>query len=151
MSQRRSKTARSARPASPKAGKGPAAGRKSLDEVEFSEEDAAFLGQIRGFYKVFPAAEVDEETGELYVDPELLEVMTLALRYASTLNGAPARCRKKACQGGRCHMHIEADGDGICGDGVCNGGIGERTMDDAARMLGFLIEVGKRYAPWAFA
>ena len=141
----RSKTARPAKPASPKAGNGPAAGRKSLDEVEFSEEDAAFLRQIPGFYKEFPAAEVDEETGELYVIPELEEVMTLAMRFASTLNGAPARCRNQQCSKGRCHLRIEDNGDG-----VCHGGIGERTMDDAAKMIGFLIEVSKHYCPWAF-
>ncbi|MBA3447875.1 MAG: hypothetical protein H0T56_09765 [Pseudaminobacter sp.] len=131
MSQRRSKTARPG---------------KSPDKIKFSEKDAAFLRQLPGFYKEFPPAEIDEATGELYLIPALEELLVLALRFASTLNGAPERCRNQSCGKGRCHLRLGANGDG-----VCQGGIGERTMEDAARMLGFLAEVGKRYCPRMFA
>jgi len=147
----RSKTARSTKPSNPKAGKGP---RKPLDAVAFSDEGAtdlaSHLRQIRHFYKVHTAVEIYEDTGEVFMIPEARELLEHALRFAATLNGAPARCRNKTCQGGRCHMKIETNDYGICGDAVCHGGIGERTIDDAAKMLGFLIEFAKRHAAWAF-
>ena len=147
----RAKTARSTKPSNPKAGKIP---RNPLDPVAFSDEGAtdlaSHLRQIRHFYKVHPPVEIDEETGEVFMITEAQDLLEHALRFAATLNGAPARCRNQHCRKGRCHMKIETRDYGICGDGVCGGGIGERTIDDAAKMLGFLIEFAKRHAAWAF-
>ena len=64
--------------------------------------------------------------------------MLLALRLASTHLGAPARCRKKACQGGRCHMVIEPGGDG-----VCRGGLNPEVVKLAALLL-YFGELGKK-------
>ncbi len=69
-----------------------------------------------------------------FVPRALCETMALALRLANSASGAPSRCRKKACRNSdRCHLKIDADGNGHC-----PGGIGNAVLDQAALMLLFL-------------
>ena len=56
-----------------------------------------------------------------------------ALHFASTANGAPARCQRRACQQtGRCHISTDGPEPLSCG-----GGLADETLVEAARMATF--------------
>jgi hypothetical protein len=61
-----------------------------------------------------------------------------AMRIAAEDEGAPARCRKKACRkSGGCHFEMNLNGDGYCGAGIT------RAMKDkAVLMLYFVAHIG---------
>ena len=111
-----------------------------IDEVEFSEVVARSLRQAAAFDKAFPPGSVDDATGERCIPRELADVMLLAMRFSATRAGAPARCRRKVCRSGQCHMIIEPNGDG-----VCQGGINEAVVDNAAMVLAFMMKVVGHY------
>ena len=81
----------------------------------------------------------DEEEAARHIPREFLDAAAIAMRFALTNDGAPARCRRKIChrQGG-CHFVIDA-----AGDGVCSGGISQAAIDQAALMLAFLNALGR--------
>jgi hypothetical protein len=61
-----------------------------------------------------------------------------AMRIAAASEGAPARCRKKACRSSdTCHLKMNLDGDGYCGAGIT-----QSMQDKAVLMLHFLAHVG---------
>lgn len=69
-------------------------------------------------------------------------LMEEAMRIACAADGAPGRCRQKAChRSGRCHFAIEKNGDG-----VCRGGIRDSVMQQAALMLFFVAHIGGKAA-----
>ena len=62
------------------------------------------------------------------------EVFAKALRLAALFDGAPQRCRRKACRrANRCHLTI-----GDKGEGDCPGGMSMKAIDNAAMMLLFI-------------
>jgi hypothetical protein len=62
------------------------------------------------------------------------EAILLSVRLSAKVDGAPQRCRRSVCRrNGRCHLTLDAEGDGHC-----PGGISERALDHAAMMLVFL-------------
>ena len=82
------------------------------------------------------AGQYDEAAENRFIPREINELLVIAMRVSLAANGAPARCRKKACKStGRCHFVIASNGDG-----VCPGGIGEASLDQAAHMVHFLKE-----------
>ena len=96
----------------------------------------AFMEQARDYFSGLP--DIDEETGERLVPHDYACLLYDALRYAQTLEGAPARCRYRECRNGSCHMRVES------GEGSCPGGVRQSTLDDAAKMIGFLLDLYRR-------
>ncbi len=148
---RRTKSRRAAPAAAGKAGATPAqaglapapAGPAPAPTDQDYEEGAAFARKARSYYAGLP--EVDEETGERWIPYDFELLAADVLRYAQTIAGAPKRCRRLECREGGCRLRLED------GDAVCKGGIGAGQLDDAARMIGFLLDLSKRRWPAFFA
>lgn len=96
----------------------------------------AFMEQARDYFSGLP--DIDEATGERHVPHDYACLLYDALRYAQTLDGASARCRYRECRDGSCHMRVES------GEGSCPGGIRQSTLDEAAKMIGFLLDLYRR-------
>lgn len=109
---------------------------------EPSEEQVAKLMQMRGFFRDGGACGIDEVTGEIHAGRDFAELVTVLLRYAQRLDGAPERCRNPRCRKGVCHLALDEDDSA-----VCRGGIRPAALDSAALILGGLIEVGRHYVP----
>ena len=116
------------------------------DEMSYVEQQVKHLRQIIHYSRTQPSYEIDEETGERWVTPDLEDVLVLTMRFVLTMRGAPKDCRNPACSKSGCQLRIEENGDG-----VCPGGMTLQDIDTAVLMLAYLIHIGKRYAPWAFA
>jgi hypothetical protein len=98
--------------------------------------------RIRGKKPAISAARAGEVPEDAMIDTRLPAIRNLAdlaeltLRYAQTLDGAPAHCRFRECRGGRCHLRIEANGQTVCAAGIQSD-----AWRDVGKLIGYLIEI----------
>jgi hypothetical protein len=113
--------------------------RRRFKELPENERD--LIRRSLAVYDKVPSFGYGPE-GELYAGRRLADLLLVVLRHVQTLDGAPARCRKKECQKGSCHMFIDRDGAG-----VCPGGIGMAAVDKSGVILGGVMAILKHYCP----
>ena len=76
----------------------------------------------------------DLPDGLPFMPKRFREGFAKALRLAALFDGAPQRCRRKACRrANRCHLTI-----GDKGEGDCPGGMSMKAIDNAVMMLWFI-------------
>lgn len=109
---------------------------------EISEEQADGILRARSCFRGGGAYGIDEVTGEIYAGRDFTGLITLLMRYAQRLDGAPGRCRNKRCRNGACQLALDENGTA-----VCRGGIRPGAIEATALIIGGLVEVGKHYLP----
>ena len=109
---------------------------------EVSEEQADNILQARSFFRGVGAYSIDEVSGEIYAGRDFAELITVLMRYAQRLDGAPGRCRNKRCRNGACQLALDEDDTA-----ACRGGIRPAAVQATALIIGGLVEVGKHYLP----